>query len=165
MYGLPFALPHTVEWIREKLDLRALAELRRQLRSLERLSDARLVVLWAAENAAKTGVLTTIGDDEVLPPELPDLLVSVPSRETVRDRHRERHAAVVLKIRLGGHAPTLGLMVVAPGNDPGPPLLDALEVVAEAIEIVIVEAAERAEARAATPSQRGRVRRTDAEAR
>lgn len=165
MYTLPFALPHTLEWIREKLDLRALAELRRQLRSLERLSDARLVVLWAAENASKTSVLASIGDDEVLPPELPDLRVSVPSRETVRDRHRERHAVVVLKIRLGGHAPTLGLMIVAPGHDPGPPLLDAIEVAAEAIELVIVEGAERAEARTASQSSRGRVRRTDAEAR
>lgn len=156
MYGLPFALPHTLEWIREKLDLRALAEFRRQLRSLERLSDARLVVLWAAENAAKTSVLASTGDDEVLPAELPDLRVSVPSRETVRDRHRERQAAVVLKIRLGGDAPTLGLMIVAPGHDPGPPLLDALEATAEAIEMVVVGAVERATEREASRASRPR---------
>lgn len=143
IYGLPFAIPRTAEWLREKLDLRGQHQIRAVLRGLERSCDARLVVLWASEGYTSKHVVDFYGDDAVLPPELPDLASSVPSREVVQDKHGEEHDAVVFKIRVGKEVPTLGLAIVVPGVEEAAPLFDAVEAAGEQVESIIVDAVDR----------------------
>lgn len=145
MFGPRLTIPRTLDWLNARLDLRGHRELRAILRSLERECDARLAVLWASETYAKNAVVEFSGDDAVMPPTLPELASSIPSRDVLRDRYGEQHDAVIHKIRLGGGVPTLGAAIVVPGEEDPERLFDAIERAGEAIERALVEAVERAE--------------------
>lgn len=147
MFGPRLTIPGTLDWLNARLDLRGRRELRAILRRLERACDARLAVLWASETYAKNAVIEYSGDDAVMPPALPELASSIPSREVLRDRHGEQHDAVVHKIRLGGGVPILGAAIVVPGVEDPNELFDAIERAGAAVEGVLVEAVERAASR------------------
>jgi len=146
MTALPFAFPHTYEWLDRRLDLGGRLQLRTALRELERSTDARLVALWSVENNVITKVVEFAGDDDVMPSPFPMLQTSVPSRDPTRDRQREEHDTVGHKIRMGGDAPTLGIAIVVPGVLDSSVLFDAIEDTAITVENVIIKSVKRTDA-------------------
>lgn len=130
----------SVDWILERLDVRAQREMRRVLRTYEQALDARLVAVFATGPSAPHGVLMEYhGDDAVMPRPFPFIASSIPSHETVACVDGDEHAAVVHRFRIGRGLPALGIVVLDVGAL-GPTVLDAVEECADKIEDIVVRA-------------------------
>jgi hypothetical protein len=130
-------LPGTVPWALARLDLRAQAAVRAELRRLRRDLDALYAGVWLGA-ARDAEVVAFSGEREDAPHPFPSLASTVPSFEHVRDAAGQERAAVVFPPQLGRGMPRAGLIVVEPARYDAPVLFDAVEASGERIEAIVV---------------------------
>ncbi|MBZ0121180.1 MAG: hypothetical protein K8H88_29565 [Sandaracinaceae bacterium] len=132
-------IPGTREWVRTTFTPRVELRLRKELRALLRTTDARAVALWHPRDR-DADLITFAGDLDAVPEQAVERRSSVPSFQDVRLRDGSREVAVVHGVRLGRGLPSLTLAAVACGVDRSTDLFDAVELVGEALEEIVVSA-------------------------
>ncbi len=136
MSGLLLArIPGTQEWIRATFTPRVELKLRKELRALERATEARAVVLWFAAGGE---VIAFSGDRSAIPRRTPYMEGTVPTFEDFVLERGERIAAVVQVVQLGKALPMLRVAAIAPGPFESTRLFEAIEHCAERLEEVVV---------------------------
>ncbi len=127
-------IPGTREWVRATFTPRVELKLRKELRALERATEARAVVLWFGADGE---VIAFSGDRSAIPRRFPYVKGTVPTFEDFVLECGERIPAVVHVVQLGKGLPMLRVAAIAPGPFESTRLFEAIEGCAERLEEVV----------------------------
>jgi len=130
-------IPRTAAWTLKRIDLRAEARVRKELRALCAVLDGTFAAMWI--NTPAVEVVAFAGEPTLAPHEYPFVTSAMPSFETVVNTGGADQLALVQPVVLGRGMPRAAMLVVV-GEVQGAEVFDIVIRAGEKIEDIVIDA-------------------------